>query len=319
MINFILTILPLIISIAYFTLFERKIMASIQRRNGPTVVGYLGLLQPLADGFKLLFKEIVLPSKVNFIIFIGSPLITFFSSLLNWSIVPFSYLDTINNINLSCLLFLSILSIGIYGIFWAGWSSNSKFSLLGSIRSIAQMISYEIIFSICILNVALLSGSLNFFDIVYVQGKSVWFIFPLLPISIIFFISILAETNRTPFDLAEAEAELVAGYNLEYSSIIFALFFLGEYSNIILMSIVFSIFFLGGWSSAWLLPCAGISVISLKTLFICFMFILIRSILPRFRYDQLMFLCWKRLMPISFSYFLFIYSLLLTVDSLLFN
>lgn len=242
--NLLLTIFSLItllISIAYFTLAERKFIASVQRRSGPNIVGFWGLLQPLADGLKLVLKEIIIPNSSNQGLFIFAPLLTLILSFSGWVVIPNSFDSYITDLTLSLMFVLLISALGVYGILFAGWASNSKYAVLGGLRSISQMISYEVSISLIILPVILMSGSLNLIDIVYTQVQSVWFILPLLPLSIIFLISILAETNRTPFDLPEAEAELVAGYNVEYSSIIFAMFFLGEYSNILLMSSLFVI------------------------------------------------------------------------------
>lgn len=242
--NLLLTIFSLItllISIAYFTLAERKFIASVQRRSGPNIVGFWGLLQPLADGLKLVLKEIIIPNSSNQGLFIFAPLLTLILSFSGWVVIPNSFDSYITDLTLSLMFILLISALGVYGILFAGWASNSKYAVLGGLRSISQMISYEVSISLIILPVILMSGSLNLIDIVYTQVQSVWFILPLLPLSIIFLISILAETNRTPFDLPEAEAELVAGYNVEYSSIIFAMFFLGEYSNILLMSSLFVI------------------------------------------------------------------------------
>jgi NADH-quinone oxidoreductase subunit H len=299
----ILTLLPLLISIAFFTLAERKVMASIQRRKGPNVVGIFGLLQPFADGFKLILKENIFPTKSNIFLFLVSPILILTLSFISWVIYPFNSYSILADIQFSILYSLLISSLGIYGIFLAGWSSNSKYSLLGAIRAISQMISYEISISIIILPIILLSGSFNLITIIYKQ-TNVWYILPLLPLSFIFLISILAETNRAPFDLAEAEAELVAGYNIEYSAILFVAFFLAEYSNILLMSGLFVIFFLGGWSFI-ILDILSPFFLSIKIVFISFMFIFIRSNLPRYRYDQLMFIGWKIFLPLTFGFFIF--------------
>lgn len=241
-------IVPLLIAVAYFTVAERKVMASIQRRRGPNVIGFWGLLQPLADGLKLVAKEIILPSKANTFIFIFSSAWTLFLSFLGWAVIPFNAYNMYYNMDLSAFYILAISSLGIYGIIMSGWSSNSKYAFLASLRAIAQMVSYEISLGIIILPVIICSGSLRLSSIVVAQ-EGTWYVFPLLPLFIMFFISVLAETNRAPFDLAEAEAELVAGYNVEYSGILFAMFFLGEYSNMLLMSAFCSILFLGGWLS----------------------------------------------------------------------
>jgi len=239
-------VIPLLISVAYFTLAERKIMGSIQRRRGPNVVGYLGLLQPLADGLKLFAKETLLPTAANTGIFVLAPLLTFILSLVGWAVIPFGEGLVLSNVNMGILYLFAVSSLSVYGIVLSGWSSNSKYSFLGSLRSAAQMISYEVSIGFIIISVVLCSGSFNLSDIVCSQ-ENVWYIFPLLPMFLMFFISALAETNRHPFDLPEAEAELVSGYNVEYSAMGFALFFLGEYANMLLMSAMTSILFLGGW------------------------------------------------------------------------
>ena len=245
-ISSLLTLIPLLISIAFFTLAERKIMAGIQRRRGPNVVGLWGLLQPFADGCKAFLKELVIPYQAERVLFILAPSISFVLSLINWAVIPFSYEDSIADLNYGLLYIYGFSSLAVYGIILAGWVSKSKYPFLGALRSAAQMISYEVSIGLIFVIVALVSHSLNLGDIVYEQQCGGWFIFKIFPIAIIFFISSVAETNRAPFDLPEAEAEIVAGYNLEYSSIIFAFFFLGEYGNIFLMASLFSILFLGG-------------------------------------------------------------------------
>lgn len=242
-----LLILPILLSVGYLTLLERKIFSSIQRRRGPSFIGFFGLFQPLADGLKLFLKEVIVPSKANKIIFLLSPILTFFLSLIGWSIIPFNFNNAyFSNLNLSILFIFALSSLIVYGIIMAGWSSNSKYAFLGSIRSSAQMISYEVSIGIILLNLSLCLISLNFIEIVLYQ-QLIWFIFLIFPIYIMFFVSILAETNRAPFDLTEAESELVSGYNVEYSAVGFAFFFIAEYSNIILMSVITVILFLGGW------------------------------------------------------------------------
>jgi NADH-quinone oxidoreductase subunit H len=302
----IMTLVPLLISIAFFTLAERKVMASIQRRRGPNVVGMWGLLQPFADGLKALIKELIIPYQANRFLFILAPCITFVLSLVNWAILPFSYNEVIADLNYGLLYIYALSSLAVYGIILAGWVSQSKYPFLGAIRSAAQMISYEVSIGLIFVIIALCAHSLNLMDIVYAQEVNGWFIVTLFPMAGVFFISIIAETNRAPFDLPEAEAEIVAGYNLEYSSIIFAFFFLGEYGNILLMSALFSILFLGGW-----LPLLSVlSFISpelwlqLKTIAVCYMFILVRATLPRYRYDQLMDLCWQVFLPFNLLYLL---------------
>ena len=314
---FLLLIIPLLITIAFFTLIERKIMASIQRRQGPNLIGWLGLLQPFADGLKLFLKETIIPSNSNKGLFLFSPVFTFFLSLFSWLVIPFNENIVLVNLNFGVLFIFTISSLGVYGIILAGWSSNSKYAFLGSLRSAAQMISYEISIGLVILPVILCSKSLNLTKIVLIQ-ESGWFLFFLFPSFLMFLISILAETNRTPFDLPEAEAELVSGYNVEYSSMGFALFFLAEYSNIILMSTLTTILFLGGWLPFFdfylfnFIP--KLFWFSIKVGFIIYFFIWVRASLPRYRYDQLMTLGWKRLLPLSLGYLVFIFSFLLIFD-----
>jgi NADH-quinone oxidoreductase subunit H len=296
-----LTLFPLLVVVAFFTLAERKAMASIQRRKGPNIVGVWGVLQPIADGLKLVIKEIIIPTKTNNFIFIFGPAVTLFLSFFGWAFIPFDLYLRVLNLNTSILFVLVISSLGVYGILLSGWGSNSKYALFGALRSVSQMISYEVSISLIIIPIVIFSGSLSLNGIIIKQSETVLFFFPLLPLAIIFFISILAETNRAPFDLPEAEAELVAGYNVEYSAITFAAFFLGEYSNILLMSSLFVIFFLGGG-----LPFLGVIsffgfsgslvlnsmceefLFSFKIIFTNFLFIFIRANLPRFRFDQLM-------------------------------
>ncbi len=308
-------ILPLLLAVAYFTLLERKLLSTIQRRKGPNVVGVFGLLQPLADGLKLFTKETVLPSNSNVVLFILAPILSFLLSIINWAVIPFGFGMSYCEINISILYLLAISSLSIYGVIIAGWSSNSKYSFLGALRSTAQMISYELTIGFSILTVVLCSGSLNLIDIVYAQ-KNIWFMIPLFPLFIIFCISILAETNRHPFDLPEAEAELVSGYNTEYSAMGFALFFLGEYANMLLMSILTSLLFLGGWFSIF--NFSKITYfsffLSLKIVFFVIFFILARAILPRYRYDQLMSLGWKIFLPFTISWLVLTASILISFN-----
>ena len=245
LVKFLIFAVPLLISVAYFTLAERKILAAIQRRRGPNVIGVFGILQPLSDGLKLLLKELIIPSTAASFIFIFSPLLTFFISLLGWFVIPFSQFGLLINFNLGVLYALGVSSLGVYGIILSGWSSNSKYAFLGALRSTAQMISYEVSMGFILISVLIITNSLNFEQIIIAQ-ENVWFVFPLFPLFIIFFISSLAETNRHPFDLPEAEAELVSGYNVEYSSMAFALFSLGEYSNMLFISALNVILFFGG-------------------------------------------------------------------------
>ena len=315
-------ILPLLISIAYFTLAERKILASIQRRKGPNTVGMFGLLQPLADGLKLFVKEIILPSNADTVLFIIAPILTFFLSLLSWVIIPLGFGMFYTELNLGILYLLAISSLGVYGIIIAGWSSNSKYSFLGALRSAAQMVSYELTIGFCILSVVICAKSLNLINIILSQ-KTIWYCIPLFPIFIIFFISCLAETNRHPFDLPEAEAELVSGYNVEYSAMGFALFFLGEYANMLLMSSLTTILFLGGWLAPFPFSISFINILpgafwfSLKISFFVILFIVARAILPRYRYDQLMRLGWKVFLPFTISWFLYTTSILISFNWLI--
>jgi NADH-quinone oxidoreductase subunit H len=310
LILFILFFVFILLSVAITTLVERKVMSSIQRRKGPNIVGLLGFLQPIADGIKLFLKELILPSNSNLFIFLFSPIFTFFCSILLWIIIPFDSNIILVNFSFSSLYLLSISSLSVYGIIFAGWSSNSQYAFLGGLRSAAQMISYEVCIGFIFIIMILMSESFNLIDIVYSQSY-IWFIIPLFPIWILFLISCLAETNRAPFDLPEAEAELVAGYNIEYSSVAFVLFFLAEYSNIVLMSTLLSLFFFGGWlgfSIFNLLP--GSLLLGLKISMHVFIFVWIRASFPRYRYDQLMKLGWKALMPLSVS-FVYIISFIL--------
>lgn len=317
LVKILFVIVPLLVAIAYLTLAERKVMAAIQRRKGPNVVGIFGLLQPLADGLKLFVKETILPSSSSLNIFIIAPILTFFLGLLSWCCVPISEGLVYSDLNIGVLYLLAISSLGVYGIIMSGWASNSKYAFLGALRSAAQMISYEVSIGLIIINVLLLAGSLNFSEIVLAQ-QSIWFCFPLFPVLLMFYISILAETNRAPFDLPEAEAELVAGYNVEYSAMGFALFFLGEYGNMILMCGLTVVFFFGGW-----LPLLNLNFLhwvpttfwfGIKTTFLLFVFIWIRSSFPRYRYDQLMRLGWKVFLPLSLSFIILFSGLFLGLN-----
>jgi len=307
-------VLPLLISVAYFTIAERKLMGSIQRRRGPNVIGFLGLLQPLADGLKLFVKETILPSNSNLYMFLLAPVLSFVLSLIGWAVIPLSESIVISDLNLGVLYLFSVSSLSVYGLIMAGWSSNSKYPFLGSLRSAAQMISYEVSIGFIIVNVCVFAGSFNLSSIILAQEK-VWYIIPLLPMFFLFYISMLAETNRHPFDLPEAEAELVSGYNVEYSAMTFALFFLGEYANMLLMSAFSSILFLGGWlplfNIGFLNIFPGSFWFSLKLLVGVVFFILTRAALPRYRYDQLMHIGWKSFLPLSLGYLLFTVGILL--------
>lgn len=312
-IKILILIVFLLLSVAFFTLAERKILAVIQRRKGPNVIGALGLLQPLSDGLKLLIKETILPSSSNQLIFLLSPVLTFFISLISWGVVAFDKKSFIGDVNLGILYLLGISSVGVYGIILSGWSSNSKYAFLGSLRSAAQMVSYEISIGFVIITVLICCNSFNITEIVLFQ-KSVYFGVAFLPLSIVFFISGLAETNRHPFDLPEAESELVSGYNVEYSAMGFALFSLGEYSNMLLMSSLNIILFWGGWlpiSSTFLLSFISFP---LKICVFTFLYVIIRAILPRYRYDQLMLLGWKIFLPLSIAYLILNFSILYAFD-----
>jgi NADH-quinone oxidoreductase subunit H len=293
---------PLLVAIAYLTYAERKVIAAMQLRQGPMVVGPMGLLQPIADGLKLLVKETVLPSGANKVVFLLAPVVTFALALIGWAVIPFGEGLVLADINVGILYLLAISSLGVYGIIMAGWASNSRYAFLGALRSAAQMVSYEIAIGLIIINVLITVGSLNLSDIVRAQ-EHLWFFIPHFPMFAIFVASILAETNRHPFDLPEAEAELVAGYNVEYSSMAFALFFLGEYGNMILMSAICAILFLGGWLPPFHIPpftwLPGPIWFFLKIAFVLFIFIWARATLPRYRYDQLMRLGWKVFLPAS--------------------
>ena len=306
-------IIPLLIAVALFTVAGRKIMGIIQRRRGPNVIGYLGLLQALADGLKLFVKETTLPSNSNIIIFLIAPVICFLLSLIGWAVIPFSHQVVIADINLGILYLFAVSSFNIYGIVLAGWSSNSKYAFLGALRSAAQMISYEISIGFIVLTIAVCVGSLNLSKIVLAQSE-VWLIVPLFPLFVMFYISMLAETNRHPFDLPEAEAELVSGYNVEYSSMTFALFFLGEYSNMLLMSALSSILFLGGWLPLIIPFLPGSLWFSLKVILGAIFFILTRATLPRYRYDQLMYLGWKAFLPFAIGYLMFTIGILVSFN-----
>ncbi len=312
-------VLPLMIFIAYLTFFERKVIGAIQLRKGPNVVGPLGLFQPLADGIKLLTKETIIPSNSNKIIFLFSPILTFTLALVAWAVIPIDYNLVLSNINVGILYVFAISSLGVYGIIMAGWSSNSRYAFLGALRSAAQMISYEVSIGLIIINVLLTVGSLNLTDIVLAQ-RDLWFFLPHFPVFVIFFISTLAETNRAPFDLPEAEAELVAGYNVEYSSLAFGLFFLGEYGNMILMSSLTTILFLGGWFPPFdveflnLIP--GFFWFFFKVCILLFLFLWIRATLPRYRYDQLMRLGWKVFLPLSLLWIIITSSYLFFFEKL---
>ncbi|WP_372000329.1 NADH-quinone oxidoreductase subunit NuoH [Tistrella mobilis] len=295
-------VLPLLIAVAYLTLMERRVIGYIQLRRGPNVVGPFGMLQPFADALKLLTKETIIPSRANRFLFLFAPMLTLILSLVAWAVIPFDDGWVLSDINVGVLYLFAISSLGVYGIIVAGWASNSRYAFLGALRSAAQMVSYEVSIGLVIITVLLCVGSLNLSEIVRAQ-ETVWFAIPLFPMFVVFFISALAETNRLPFDLPEAEAELVAGYNVEYSSMPFALFFLGEYANMILMSGMTTILFLGGWlpplDIAPLNWIPGVVWFAIKIFLLLFTFIWIRGTFPRYRYDQLMRLGWKVFLPFS--------------------
>jgi len=312
-------LIPLLLSVAYLTYAERKVIGAMQLRQGPMVVGPMGLLQPIADAVKLLFKETIFPTGANKVVFILAPVITFTLAMIGWAVIPFGDGLVISDINVGVLYLFAISSLGVYGILMAGWASNSRYAFLGALRSAAQMVSYEIAIGLIIINVLITAGSLNLSDIVRAQ-EGLWYFIPHFPMFMIFIASILAETNRHPFDLPEAEAELVAGYNVEYSSMGFALFFLGEYANMILMSAMAVILFLGGW-----LPPIDVAPINwipgpiwliLKICFVLFIFIWARATLPRYRYDQLMRLGWKVFLPLSLLWVVLTSGFLVAFDML---
>lgn len=309
--------IPLLLAVAFFTVAERKIMGAVQRRRGPNVVGFIGLLQALADGLKLFVKETTFPSNSNLTVFLLAPILSFLLSLIGWAVIPFSHTFVLADVNLGILYIFAISSLNVYGLILAGWASNSKYAFLGALRSAAQMISYEISIGFIVLSIAVCVGSLNLSKIVLAQ-KEIWFIVPLFPLFVMFYISMLAETNRHPFDLPEAEAELVSGYNVEYSAMTFALFFLAEYSNMLLMSSLSALLFFGGWMPLFdifplnLIP--GTVWFSLKVAIGAIFFILTRATLPRYRYDQLMYLGWKCFLPLAIGYLMFIVGVLVSFN-----
>jgi len=314
-------LVPVLVSVAMIVWLDRRIWAFVQKRQGPNVVGPFGLLQSLADALKYMFKEVIIPSSANKVIFILAPIVTMTLALISWAVIPFSATQVLADINVGILYLFAVSSLGVYGIIMGGWASNSKYPFLGAIRSAAQMVSYEVSIGIIIINVLLCVGSLNLNDIVIAQ-ENIWFVIPLFPMFVIFFISALAETNRPPFDLPEAEAELVAGYQTEYSGMMYAMFWLGEYANILLMCAMGSVLFLGGWLSPIeiypfnLIP--GAIWLIFKILFLFILFALVKAIVPRYRYDQLMRLGWKIFLPLSLIWvvltatYLFYFNLLPT-------
>jgi NADH-ubiquinone oxidoreductase chain 1 len=318
LIDVLAVILPVLLAVAFMTIIERKQLAAHQRRVGPNIVGYYGVLQPFADALKLILKETVLPSQSNKIIFILAPVSTLIFSLLGWGIIPFGQGLALTDYSLGILYTLALSSLGVYGVLLAGWSANSKYAFLGSLRSTSAMISYELILSSAILIIIILTGSLNYTTVIESQ-QTIWFIVPLMPVFIFYFISILAETSRTPFDLQEAESELVAGFFTEHSSVPFVFFFLGEYSSIVLFSAITAIFFLGGYNMPELFVNDSIIniqsiVLGLKTCIFCFMFVWFRATLPRLRYDQLIDLCWLNLLPVAVAFIILVPSILIAFD-----
>jgi len=312
-------LLPVLVSVALIVWLDRRVWAFVQKRKGPNVVGPFGILQTLADALKFIFKEIIIPASANKVIFILAPIITLTLALIAWAVIPFSKEMVLANINVGILYLFAVSSLSVYGIIMGGWASNSKYPFLGAIRSAAQMVSYEVSIGIIIVNVLLCVGSLNLNEIVLAQ-KKVWFIFPLFPMFIVFFISALAETNRPPFDLPEAESELVAGYQTEYSGMMYAMFWLGEYANILLLCALGSILFLGGWLSPIdiypfnLLP--GVFWIIFKILGLFILFSLVKAVVPRYRFDQLMRLGWKIFLPLSLIWVVLTASFLFFLDML---
>ncbi len=324
-----LIVLPLLGAVAYLTYAERKVIAAMQMRKGPNVVGPLGLLQPLADGVKLMFKEVIVPSRANGFIFILAPMLTFILAMIGWAVIPFDEGMVLADINVGMLYLFAISSLGVYGVIIAGWSSNSQYAFMGAIRSAAQMVSYEVAIGFAAITMLLVAGSLNLSEIVLAQADMPFWLHVLLaPMVVVFFICILAETNRHPFDLPEAEAELVAGFNVEYSSMAFALFFLGEYANMILMSGMCAILFLGGWlppTFFGLLPAGSVEFLTwipgpiwffAKISFLLFCFLWVRAAFPRYRYDQLMRLGWKVFLPLTLLWVVLVSGVLVYFDAL---
>ena len=309
-----LIVIPVMISVAYLTFFERRVIGSMQSRIGPNRVGYFGLLQPIADALKLMFKEIVLPAKSNNFLFFLAPLLSIAPALAAWAVIPFGYEMVLADINAGLLYVLAMTSIAVYGVIIAGWASNSKYAFLGSLRSAAQIVSYEIAMGFTLVGVLMCANSLNLGDIVIAQegGISQWYCWPLFPLFVIYFISAVAETNRAPFDVAEGESEIVAGFHVEYSGMAFALFFLAEYANMILVSILAVIMFLGGWLSPVSFIPDGIFWLIIKVAFVLFCFLWLRATFPRYRYDQIMRLGWKVFIPLTLVWIIFVGAMMQT-------
>nr|ALO20612.1 NADH dehydrogenase subunit 1 [Rathkea octopunctata] len=306
LIKFLLVVVPVLIGVAYLTLAERKVIGYMQARRGPNVVGVYGLLQPLADGVKLFSKEMIIPNHVSTGLYFFAPVIALTLGLIVWSVLPLSQSAVLSDVSLGILLVFAFSSVSVYAILISGWSSNSKYAFLGALRAAAQMISYEVSIGLIIITVILCSGSLNLSCIILSQHQTVWFLIPLWPAALMFFVSSLAETNRAPFDLTEGESELVSGFNVEYSSMAFALFFLAEYSHIIFMSFLFAILFMGGWTPGILFTVS----LFIKAALIIFLFVWVRSSFPRLRYDQLMHLLWKTYLPTSIVLVILVNNLL---------
>ena len=318
LLEILIVLVPILLAVAFMTIIERKVIGSMQRRVGPNIVGYYGILQPFADALKLVVKEQVVPSQSTKSLFFLAPLLALIFSLLGWGVIPFGEGLTLSDFSLGILYSLALSSIGVYGILFAGWSANSKYAFLGSLRSTAQMISYELIYSASVLSILLLCGTFTITEIIEAQ-QSVWYIVPLFPIFILFFISALAETNRTPFDLPEAESELVAGFMTEHSGMIFVFFFLAEYCSIVLMSTFTAILFLGGYNFPEIFPNPTFLnlqslVLAVKAVLFMFVFVWIRATLPRLRFDQLMTFCWTGMLPVAIALLVLVPSMLITFD-----
>lgn len=312
LIKFLIIAVPVLISVAYLTLAERKIIGYSQTRKGPNVVGIYGLLQPLADGLKLFSKEMVIPNHVSIFLYFFSPILALTLGLVVWGLMPLNFYSTMSDITLGILIIFALSSVGVYAILMSGWSSNSKYAFMGSLRAAAQMISYEVSIGLIVISVILCGGTMNLINIIQAQEQLIWFLLPLLPAAFMFFISCLAETNRAPFDLTEGESELVSGYNVEYSSMTFALFFLAEYSHIIFMSFLFAVIFLGGWSFIISSPI----ILFIKGTSVVFLFVWVRTSFPRLRYDQLMSLLWKSYLPLSLGLIFIVNSILWSINGL---